>query len=89
MCDVVSARCCRLASKLQQDCYLSASMGLTTAWSRPSDLLLECCEWLASVQTDELARSSLLLLLLHSLAGLGKALHVNLVRIVAVDVDLQ
>ena len=32
-------------------------------------MLLECGEWLASVQTDKLAvRSSLLLLLLHRLA---------------------
>ena len=59
MCDVVSARCCRFASKLQEDCYLSASMGLTTAWSRPSDLMLTCClsaanGWLVSRQTNSL-----------------------------------
>jgi len=37
------------------------------------DLLRECGKWLASVQTDKLARSSLLLLLLHGLAGQGVA----------------
>jgi len=31
-------------------------------------MLLECGEWLACGQTDKLARSSLLLLLLHSWA---------------------
>ena len=39
------------------------------------DLLLECSEWLASVETDKLARSSLLLLLLllHRLVEQGIA----------------
>ena len=53
----VSARCCHLASPPQEDCYLSAP--ITTAIARtlePSDLLLECDNWLASVQTDNLAR---------------------------------
>ena len=44
-----------------------------------ADLLLECGEWLASVQTDELACSSMLL---HRLAGQGV---VRLVCIVIVD----
>ena len=39
---------------------------------RPCVLLLECGEWLASVQTNKLAHSSLLLLL-HRLAEQGVA----------------
>jgi len=58
-CDVVSARCCCLASEPQEDCYLSTP--ISAAVQHYVDLLFECGEWLASVQTDKLARSSLLL----------------------------
>ena len=60
-CDVVSARCCRLASKSQEDCYLSTQ--ITTAVARtlePSDLMLTCClsaanAWLVSRPTNSLS----------------------------------
>ena len=55
--DVVSARCCRLASKPQEDCYL-CPIGLTTAVGPELvcvDVQLECGEWQASLQTDKLA----------------------------------
>ena len=73
LCDAVSARCCRLAPELQEDCYLCSnnySHGQDPGAVRPDvDLLLECGEWLAHVQTDRLTRSSLLLL--RRLAGQG------------------
>ena len=44
-------------------------------------LLLEFGEWLASVQTDKFARSSLLLLLLHRLAEQAIALPIVILDI--------
>ena len=64
---------CRIESKLflpESEC---STVTLFTAAHESNrsyvDVLLECGDWLASVQTDKLAvRSSLLLLLLHRLA---------------------
>jgi len=49
-------------------------------------VLLECGDWLATVQTDKLARSSLLLLLLQRLAGQRVARQSSAHSVVDIDI---
>jgi len=59
-CDVVSGRCCRLASKPQDCCLCTPITAAVTRTLEPSDLMLTCClsaanGWLVFRPTNSLA----------------------------------